>query len=76
MTCASCVMRVEQKLKKVPGVADAAVNLATERASVTYDPARTDPDALVKAVEAAGLWRDACSEPDETARRPRWRSRG
>jgi len=54
MTCASCVMRVEKKLKKVPGVADAAVNLATERATVTYDPRQTDPAALVKNVEAAG----------------------
>ncbi|MGI8691267.1 MAG: heavy metal translocating P-type ATPase [Thermomicrobiales bacterium] len=54
MTCASCVMRVEKKLKKVPGVSDAAVNLATERATVTYDPAQTDTDALVKSVEAAG----------------------
>jgi len=54
MTCASCVMRVEKKLKKVPGVADAAVNLATERATVTYDPRQTDPAALVRSVEAAG----------------------
>jgi Cu+-exporting ATPase len=54
MTCASCVMRVERKLKKVAGVTDAAVNLATERATVTYDPGQADPDALVKAVESAG----------------------
>ena len=54
MTCASCVMRVEKKLKKVPGVSDAAVNLATERAMVTYDPAQIDPVSLVRAVETAG----------------------
>ena len=54
MTCASCVMRVEKKLKKVPGVAEAAVNLATERARVAYDPARTTPADLVTAVKAAG----------------------
>jgi Cu+-exporting ATPase len=54
MTCASCVMRVERKLRKTPGVADAAVNLATERATVTYDPSQADPDVLVKAVESAG----------------------
>src|SRR5947209_14903040 len=54
MTCASCVMRVEKRLKKVPGVVDAAVNLASERATVTYDPHQADADALVTAVEAAG----------------------
>ena len=36
MTCASCVGRVEKALKKVPGVDDAAVNLATESARVTW----------------------------------------
>ncbi|HYD58701.1 MAG TPA: heavy metal-associated domain-containing protein, partial [Burkholderiales bacterium] len=35
MTCASCVNRVEKALKKVPGVASAEVNLATETASVS-----------------------------------------
>jgi len=54
MTCASCVLRVEKKLKKAPGVADAAVNLATERATVTYDPALATPASLVQAVENAG----------------------
>jgi P-type Cu+ transporter len=47
-------MRVEKKLKRVPGVADAAVNLATERATVTFDRTQTDTTALVKAVESAG----------------------
>src|SRR5688572_30178784 len=54
MTCASCAGRVERALGRVDGVAEAAVNLATERATVAYDPARTDPDALARAVEAAG----------------------
>lgn len=52
MTCASCVAHVERALKAVPGVASAAVNLATERAEVTG--AALDHAALVKAVEAAG----------------------
>ena len=38
MTCASCVKRVEKALTRVPGVAQAQVNLATERALVAYDP--------------------------------------
>ena len=42
MTCASCVRRVEKGLEKVPGVTAANVNLATERATVVYDPAVAD----------------------------------
>ncbi|HEX6778066.1 MAG TPA: heavy metal-associated domain-containing protein, partial [Ktedonobacterales bacterium] len=37
MTCASCAMRIEKGLKKLPGVIDARVNLASERGTVTYD---------------------------------------
>ena len=54
MHCASCVGRVERFLKKVPGVEDAAVNLATNRAFVAFDPAQAQPDVLVAAVEKAG----------------------
>jgi P-type Cu+ transporter len=54
MTCASCVNRVEKALKKVPGVLDASVNLASEQASVTYVPASAGWSALKAAVEQAG----------------------
>ncbi|MBS0316538.1 MAG: copper-translocating P-type ATPase [Proteobacteria bacterium] len=59
MTCASCVMRVEKALKKVPGVQDASVNLATESARVGYEPPagvdRAAMDALLRrAVRNAG----------------------
>ncbi|MBA3822841.1 MAG: copper-translocating P-type ATPase [Ktedonobacterales bacterium] len=54
MTCASCALRVEKGLKKVPGVAEAAVNLATERATVTYDPAQADLATLLTKVAATG----------------------
>src|SRR5579859_1413332 len=54
MTCASCAMRIEKGLKKVPGVKDASVNLATERASVIYDPAQTGIEQMVQKVEAVG----------------------
>src|SRR5260370_3331990 len=54
MTCASCAMRIEKGLKKVPGVKDANVNLATELATVTYDPAQTGLEQMVQKVEAVG----------------------
>jgi len=55
MTCANCARAVERTLaKKVPGVASAEVNFASETVSVSYDPAVTGPDALARAVEAAG----------------------
>jgi P-type Cu+ transporter len=54
MTCAACVQRVEKALRKVPGVIEASVNLATERASVTYLPATTDLAQLKRAVRESG----------------------
>ena len=54
MTCASCAMRIEKGLKKVPGIKDASVNLATEQATVTYDPAQTNLEQMVQKVEAVG----------------------
>jgi Cu+-exporting ATPase len=54
MTCASCVRRVEKALAKVPGVADASVNLATEKAKVAFDPAQASASDLRAAVEKAG----------------------
>ena len=54
MTCAACVGRVERTLKKQPGVANATVNLATEQAIVTFDPAAVDVRALMQAVDDAG----------------------
>jgi heavy metal translocating P-type ATPase len=53
MTCAACAGRVERALKAVPGVDSAAVNLATERATVT-GPGAGAAGALAAAVEKAG----------------------
>ena len=50
MTCASCVGRVERALKEVPGVSDAVVNLATERATVQGS---ADAASLIEAVRMA-----------------------
>ena len=54
MTCAACASRVERKLSKAPGVAAAAVNYGTEKATVEFDPGATDAGALVAAVRGAG----------------------
>ncbi|HET9417371.1 MAG TPA: cation transporter, partial [Candidatus Limnocylindria bacterium] len=54
MTCASCVNRIERFLNRAEGVSEASVNLATERATVRYDPARIDRAAIVATIESAG----------------------
>ncbi|MCL4434664.1 MAG: heavy metal translocating P-type ATPase [Actinobacteria bacterium] len=54
MTCASCVSRVEKTLKRLPGVYDATVNLATERATVRYAPSSVGFDGFVQAVTGIG----------------------
>ncbi|OWL95430.1 copper-translocating P-type ATPase [Deinococcus indicus] len=54
MTCASCVGRVERGLGKVEGVESAVVNLATERATVAYDPAVATPQALLDRIKDVG----------------------
>ncbi len=54
MTCASCVARIEKRLKKVDGVSSASANLATEKVDVSFDDRRTDLRTLAAAVEEAG----------------------
>jgi Cu+-exporting ATPase len=54
MTCASCVNRVERFLNRAEGVETAVVNLASERATVRYDPSRIDRGGLTAAIQAAG----------------------
>ena len=54
MHCASCVARVEDAVAAVPGVQDARVNLATERATVVVQPGRVDLDRLIESVGKAG----------------------
>jgi Cu+-exporting ATPase len=54
MTCASCVRRVEKSLSKLPGVESAGVNLATEQATVRFNPAMVGRDEFRQAVEKAG----------------------
>src|SRR5204863_9031438 len=79
MTCAACAARIEKALNRVPGTA-ASVNFATESACVTFDPAQSNPPAMIAAVERAGyharVRRDTAaarqvSEAQQTAQRIR-----
>jgi P-type Cu+ transporter len=70
MTCASCVNRIERFLKKTPGVEEAAVNLASEKATVRVDPSVAGREELVKAVEAAGYEVRAEAVPTAVAGAP------
>lgn len=67
MTCASCAGRVERALRKVPGVLDASVNLATEKAAVTV-VGDVGADTLIAAVHRAGY--DAAEQRSAPAARP------
>jgi Cu+-exporting ATPase len=73
MTCASCSARVEKALSKVPGVASASVNLATEKASVKALPG-VSVAALSAAVEKAGYTarEDLGAVPAPASRLPAW----
>ena len=54
MTCAACVRTVERSLSRAEGVETANVNLATERASVTFDPTVIDTSALIEKIRETG----------------------
>ncbi len=76
MTCASCVGRVERALKKVPGVLDASVNLASEKATVRYLGGEVEVRDLEKAVEGAGYGvarEDEAEAPAEDAHEREYR---
>ena len=64
MTCANCAMTIERTLKrKVPGVMNASVNFASERATVEYIPSLTGLDEMIQAIEKAGY---GAIRPDDT----------
>jgi Cu+-exporting ATPase len=54
MHCAACQAHVQKALQRIPGVADATVNLLTGDADVDFDPAAVTPDKLVESVRATG----------------------
>jgi Cu+-exporting ATPase len=54
MHCASCAVAIEDSLNKVEGVSKAAVNFATEKAYVEYDPSKATPEKLEEAIKDTG----------------------
>jgi Cu+-exporting ATPase len=54
MTCAACAARIEKVLGKMDGVEDISVNLATEKATVTFDTTKTDLAAIKGKIEKTG----------------------
>jgi Cu+-exporting ATPase len=66
MTCANCSNRVERAIKKLPGVLEASVNLATERATVRYFPAALAPEEIARAIEDAGYTPRALDTAEST----------
>lgn len=54
MTCAACPITVKKALEKVPGVSKVEVQFDKKQALVTFDDAKTNTDALVKATTDAG----------------------
>ncbi|GLV53723.1 heavy metal translocating P-type ATPase [Dictyobacter sp. S3.2.2.5] len=67
MTCASCAMRIEKGLKKLPGVQDSQVNLATERGKVVYDPSQVSVEQMVQKVDALGYKATPLTAPVQQA---------
>jgi Cu+-exporting ATPase len=65
MTCGSCVSHVEKALRRVPGVSDASVNLATEQAAIVHDLDVATPEALAEAVREAGYKADPVPVPGD-----------
>jgi periplasmic mercuric ion binding protein len=55
MYCSLCQVTVRTALERVPGVIEAKADNKSKRAEVKYDPDRTSPEALAKAVSSAGF---------------------
>ena len=66
MNCASCVSHVQKAARQVQGVEACEVNLATGRATVRFDPGKTDPGKIAAAITAVGYAAEPTSAPGHT----------
>ena len=69
--CASCVKRIEDRLKKIPGVIDASVNMVTKRTTVSYAAEQVSFRDLKRAVSSAGDYRVVDTDGEIGERIPR-----
>jgi Cu2+-exporting ATPase/Cu+-exporting ATPase len=65
MHCASCSSVIEKTFKKVEGVHSAEVNYGTEKAKISFDPAKTDPHKLSKHIEPLGYSLEVSATAEE-----------
>ncbi len=65
MHCASCVRVTERALKKTPGVKDAVVNLATAKATVTYDTDNCTPQQMAESIAKTGYTLELAEKSEE-----------
>ncbi|WP_166240122.1 heavy metal translocating P-type ATPase [Paenibacillus turpanensis] len=54
MTCSSCVQRIEKAVSKMDGVQETAVNMASEKANISFGPSQTDAAHIVQKIESLG----------------------
>ncbi|MFC1608823.1 heavy metal translocating P-type ATPase [Patescibacteria group bacterium] len=54
MTCASCVLHIENDLEKLNGIKKATINLPLKRGSVTFDPSKITIESILNSVERSG----------------------
>ena len=69
MHCTACAVLIEKALKKSPGVREARVNFAAEKAQVIFDPRLTDVDRLVEVVRQVGYDASLEKEPMEESQK-------
>ncbi len=71
MDCASCAALIERSLKKLPGIQQANVNFAAEKAAVLFDRSALSATDLIRAVETAGYKASVITGHDRDAERKR-----
>lgn len=59
MSCASCVTRIEKGLSKLPGISEARVNFAAQKATIVYNPSQTEPGDMIRKVSELGYGTNA-----------------